>query len=284
MAAVFDVGKVVDLSPGLGSQPPVTYNGIMTLADKAPLSDKEVAKKAVEDTKEVPSVWFVNFPDKAAAEHTQVLRKYMQSVEDYRCWASLTWWRTVYGNSQIPQDGAQKSIAARSSYCAKVATHHMKSTPWLAMNIDHNLSKEIKCKVSDFHAELIKAVLLGFVGVTAGVVRALEGILESLRLTIQQSSSNSENKTIVCEHYEYIPQADAIKSYVRVISFSVTNSMKNVQNAKKTEREIKCTIDYNDYEADFNQKRWDDAAAGIDAEQKKATDDFIKKQTVDCPP
>ena len=60
--------------------------------------------------------------------------------------------------------------------------------------------------------------------------------------------------------------------------------MRNVQNAKKTESWVKCTIDYNDYEATFNQKSWNEQAAGIEQEQKKAAEAFRNQQTVDCPP
>ncbi|OTA65972.1 hypothetical protein K449DRAFT_458016 [Hypoxylon sp. EC38] len=284
MSESFNLGKLIDLYPGLGPQPPVAYNDTMVVAANTRLDDKDVADKAAHDSKEIPSVWFVNFPDKSAAAQKELLAKYMQSIQDYRCWASLVWWRTVFGNSQIPQDGKRESVATRSAYCARVAVHHMKTTPWLAMNVDHNKTHDIDCKVTDFHAELIKAVLAGFVGVTPSVIKALEGILESLRLTISQSHSNSENKTIVCERYEYISQADVIRSYVRVVSFSVTDSMRNVRNAKKAERWVKCKIEYNDYEASFNHNKWKDASDKISEEQKKAAEDFVKEQTVDCPP
>jgi hypothetical protein len=82
----------------------------------------------------------------------------------------------------------------------------------LALNVDQNLSKEIECASNEFHPELIKAVLAGFVGVTPSVILALEGILESLSNTISQSKSSSENKAIVCERYEYIPEANVIRS------------------------------------------------------------------------
>ena len=71
---------------------------------------------------------------------------------------------------------------------------------------------------------------------------------------------------------------------MRIISFSVDNSIKNLQNAKKTEIRVKCTIRYNDYEAGFKQKLWRDVAKDIGEEQKKAADDFRKQQTIDCPP
>lgn len=70
----------------------------------------------------------------------------------------------------------------------------------------------------------------------------------------------------------------------RLISFSVTNSMRDVQNAKKTVQHVRCTIDYNDYEASFNQKLWGETSKGIEEEQKKAADEFRKRQTIDCPP
>lgn len=60
--------------------------------------------------------------------------------------------------------------------------------------------------------------------------------------------------------------------------------MRNVEKAKKTERRVKCTIAYNEYEAVFNRKLWDANSEQIEAEQKKAADEFRKQQTVDCPP
>jgi len=284
MSKSFHLGKLVDLSPGLGVQPPISFNAIRAAADSAPQSDKEVADKAVKDSKDVPSIWFVNFPAKSTADNTELLAKYMQNIEDYRSWASLIWWRTVFGNTKIPQDDSKESKATRSAYLAKVAVHHMKLTPWLALNVDQNLSKEIECASNEFHPTLIKAVLAGFVGVTPSVIVALESILESLSNTISQSKSSSENKAIVCERYEYIPEANVIRSFVRLISFSVTDSMRDVHKAKSTERRVKCTIEYNDYEANFNQKLWSVEASKIDEEQKKAADDFRKQQTVDCPP
>lgn len=82
----------------------------------------------------------------------------------------------------------------------------------LGMNTDHNLSRKIECKSTEFHFKLLDAVLAGFVDMTPAVLKALEGILQSLSKTVEQSSSNADTKSIVCERYEYIPQADLIKS------------------------------------------------------------------------
>ncbi|KAF2840444.1 hypothetical protein M501DRAFT_1015498 [Patellaria atrata CBS 101060] len=272
-----------------GEQPPVFLNLAATTTNAATDSGNEpsaqsVADKAVQDAKQAPSVWFVNFPDKSSADQKHALGDYMQDVQDYRCWASLVWWKTVYGNTSVPQDGSKESTAKRSAYCAKVAMKHMRMTPWLAMNVDHTVSKSIKCSTSQFHLELVKAVLVGFVDVSAAIVAALEGILSSLAQTIEQSAGDSETRTIVCERYEYLPEADLIKSYVRIVSFTVTDSMKNVQNAKKTTREVECSIDYMEYEATFNRKLWKQTAQAIDDEQKKAAKDFVGQQTIDCAP
>lgn len=74
------------------------------------------------------------------------------------------------------------------------------------------MTKEIECKVPEFHTKLIQAVLEGFVNVTPGIILAREKILESLRLTLGQSAS-SENRIIVCQRYEYIQHIDVIRSY-----------------------------------------------------------------------
>jgi hypothetical protein len=106
------------------------FNSISTFS-AGDLTDKEVADKAVADAREVPSVWFVNFPSKdAATEGSSELKKFMQDVLDYRSWASLIWWRTVYAHPKIPQDNSKPSIAARSAFAAKCAMKHMKDTPW----------------------------------------------------------------------------------------------------------------------------------------------------------
>jgi hypothetical protein len=131
----FDLGHIVNLAQPVGAQPPASMEGIAAAAEAATDDNKEVAAKAVQDSKETPSVWFVNFPNKEAAEQQKKLAEYMQNVEDYRCWASLTWWRTVFSQPKIPQDGSQAAIATRSAYCARVAAKHMQMTPWYVQRL-----------------------------------------------------------------------------------------------------------------------------------------------------
>lgn len=80
------------------------------------------------------------------------------------------------------------------------------------MSVDQNLSKTVECSASQFHIELITAVMSGFVGISPAAFTALETLLNSLAKTINQSSSTSENKLIVCERYEYLAQSDTIRS------------------------------------------------------------------------
>lgn len=130
MASTIDLGKLTGASLDLEEIGLPSYESINAASADAPLPDKDVATKAVQDAKEVPSIWFVNFPTKQAAAEKKVLADFMQSVQDYRCWASLIWWRTVYSNPNIPQDGKKESVAKRSAYAAKVGVKHMKTTPW----------------------------------------------------------------------------------------------------------------------------------------------------------
>lgn len=126
----FDLGTIIEVPPDKGVQPPQTFEDIMAALDMIGFPDDEVAKKAVHDNKDQPSIWFVDFPDQAAADQPQLLQKYMQSIQDYRCWASVVWWSNAFGCPKIPQDGNLSSVAARSAYCAKVGVKHMRGTPW----------------------------------------------------------------------------------------------------------------------------------------------------------
>ncbi|KAK8905638.1 hypothetical protein QC760_005560 [Botrytis cinerea] len=76
-----DLGTLINAPQNYdGFQPPDSYHGILEFAANNrdnPKSDKEIIAKAVEDSKESPSVWFINFPDREALEPQAVLRDYM---------------------------------------------------------------------------------------------------------------------------------------------------------------------------------------------------------------
>ncbi|CZT03143.1 uncharacterized protein RCO7_11521 [Rhynchosporium graminicola] len=295
MSTTLELGKLVSVHPGLGAQEPLTFNDFASVDADTSLStndveplpamdNKTIADKAVADTAEAPSIWFVNFPSAQAAEQKELLATYMQNVLSYRCWSSLVWYTTVYESKKITNADTPEGKAARTAFAAKVAAKHMKLTPWLAVNRDINVNKRIECFTREFHTKLITDVLEGFVSVTPSVLVTLEKILLALAKSNGQSSGNSETKTIVCERYEYLKEANAIRSYVRLISFSVSDSMKEVNNAKKTEKRVTCNIEYNEYEAVFNHDAWLDIAKEKAEETKKASKAFVEKFTIDCDP
>ncbi|KAM3516731.1 hypothetical protein NHJ13051_009638 [Beauveria bassiana] len=280
-----NLGNLTALNEEGSSQTPVPSEfQAFAAANNGEISDKEIASRAVADSQIVPSIWFVNFPEPEAWKNKDVLSKYMENIEDYRCWASLVWWRTVYTNKAVPQGSSLDDVAFRNAYCARVATKHMQTTPWLAMSSNNNATRQIHCETTEFHETLITTVLAGFILPTPAMFSQLETILNSIRETTDISDKHMDNRTIICERYEYNALADTIKSYVRIISFTVTDSIKEVQKAKKTERKITCILEYNDYEAVFNQKLWASVSTNIEAAQKKDAEDFVNNQTVDCPP
>ena len=80
------------------------------------------------------------------------------------------------------------------------------------MSADNTISQHISCESTRFHTELISNVLQGFVGITPAVLTALEAILKSLANTVEVSTENAETRTLVCEKYQYLPEADVIRS------------------------------------------------------------------------
>ncbi|KAF2135669.1 uncharacterized protein K452DRAFT_293046 [Aplosporella prunicola CBS 121167] len=59
--------------------------------------------------------------------------------------------------------------------------------------------------------------------------------------------------------------------------------MRQVSRAKQTSW-VRCTIDYNDYEAGFNQAMWQRSKALIHEQRMREMEDFIDQSTVDIPP
>lgn len=284
MTTVFDLGKITDLSEDLELQPSIDYTLAAAIGDHSPEEDAKTMEIAMKDTKEAPSLWFVNFPDKESTKNHDILNEYMQSVSSYRSWSSLYWWRYVHKHYPPSSKDGPLESRNRNGYFARYGVVHMKRTPWLATQSDGNLTRTINCHTTEFHTELVNNVLKGFVQVTPHILEAVEEILRSLSHSSAETTTGSESKAIICERYEYISQTKTIKSYIRVISFAITKSISDINNAKKTERRVACTFQYNDYEANFDNRLWKEIEPDILEHQKKAARDFIKMQTVDCPP
>ncbi|KAH9993908.1 hypothetical protein F4779DRAFT_608394 [Xylariaceae sp. FL0662B] len=204
------------------------------------------------------SLWFVNFPSASAIESPEALRKCMQNVENYHCWVSSKC-------KGIPERIAQD----------------MRSTMWLGTQSDQRVSKEIQCNINEFHSELINAILAGFVDVGPGFLRTLEKILDSLRRTVAQTTSGSRTSTLIGHRYDYVPGVNVIRPSMRVVSFSVTDSIKHIQTSKSTETEIKCTIEYTEYAALFNESIWELAWPAVQEELLEGIRNKIKSRTVD---
>ncbi|KAJ6050976.1 uncharacterized protein N7446_005604 [Penicillium canescens] len=241
-------------------------------------------KLLAEESKVEPSVWFVNFPDKSAIEEKHALRDFLQDTTNYRTWASSKWWSAVLNHPKVPQGYSPEAIGKRSSFFARYASNHMKKTPWLAMHQENDRTQTFNCKTTEFHTEIIKSVLAGFVDVPLSALKSLEGILDSLSKSMEQSAVDKSDKLVVCERFEYIPQADAIKSYIRLIHFATNNETKVINNAKKKESSISCEIKYSDYEAEFNQKNWKVAGALVDERMRDDMKKFLDNNEIDCDP
>ena len=71
---------------------------------------------------------------------------------------------------------------------------------------------------------------------------------------------------------------------LRVISFSVTDSISKIQTAKQTETQIKCTIEYTEYAALFNEQIWDMAWPTVREDVLERIRNQVKSRTVNVLP
>lgn len=70
---------------------------------------------------------------------------------------------------------------------------------------------------------------------------------------------------------------------MRVVSFNINDSISKIDVAKKTETRIKCTIEYSEYSALFNEKLWDKAWEIVEADVLESMRAKVKGRTVTMP-
>lgn len=131
MTSVRQFGELTSSSFGIGPLPPFNFDLINQLAQATAGGDAQVIQRAITGQRNARSLWFLNFPTQTLlSQNAAKYEQYMQNILDYRSWASLIWNRTVYTSTQIPQDSSKASQAIQNAYLARVAVHHMKTTPW----------------------------------------------------------------------------------------------------------------------------------------------------------
>lgn len=137
-----DVDQIINVGRGGGLFPVLTPQQVAKLGINSDLfycvvgsavpaqapPVQQTAASAVKVNKDFPSLWFVNFPKKMAAQDVAMVRQYRQNMTDFRSWSSQKWWEEVARRDGTPNDVMQR--ARQSKIFAQMAVEDMLKMSW----------------------------------------------------------------------------------------------------------------------------------------------------------
>ena len=159
----------------------------------------------------------------------------------------------------------------------------------------------IECKIEQFHDELIDAVLEGFVNITQAVRKTLETLLRGIGNTIETSDLDTYTDLVSLEAFEWNATVQLVRAgtdlawdkiwpmladrqaVLRLVYFSVDYRLKEFQNGKKHTTHVKVTITFLEYQARFNQRRWQQFWRDLNRSDYAPAKAFVHKSTLKVP-
>jgi hypothetical protein len=148
------------------------------------------------------------------------------------------------------------------------------------------MSREIKCKKVEFHAEIFTTVLKGF-AIPSSVFSALEKVLDVMVngvLTVTSEKASAEQQYwIMLTRYEYQPLLNRVQPIVRVIAFQVNSKTSDYVINKTRYSEVNFTLSFSQYQCDFNSKIYKSVSASYDQELIEKGKKLSTLRTTDIP-
>ncbi|USP74612.1 hypothetical protein yc1106_01886 [Curvularia clavata] len=199
----------------------------------APPVEQTVAQ-AVKINKEFPSLWFVNFPRHMESQQVAMVHRFRQNMTDFRSWSSQKWWEEVARRDGVPDDMFQR--ARQSKLFAQIACEDMCKMSWLRTTKPPvDITRSIRCTAGMLHENIVSQIMSDWGGVDHDVVDAVEPLLQGIVRSARAGASPEEAgelKVVILEKYEWDANAQSVTSYIRLISFELSEAFHKVVSNK----------------------------------------------------
>ncbi|EED20826.1 conserved hypothetical protein [Talaromyces stipitatus ATCC 10500] len=247
---------------------------------------EQVVGRAQDISNNFPPVWYVNFPaDRDMTESMrESLRQHSQAILDFKCWSSLKWWSNVF--QLVPTNDHPLNKLIQSGLFVQIAMMDLPQTPWLrSIREPVQSGQSITCPFSDLHANIINMAMNAFHQLDDLSRNALEPVLKGIVTSASSATVDHKDlKMVLAEKYEYKRETDSIVSSIRMITFAIGESFYDVQDGKNSRsRWVSCEVGFVQYDAEFDLEGWKNHAVTLNAETKRATEDFINARTINIP-
>ncbi|CAN9443139.1 unnamed protein product [Alternaria alternata] len=225
---------------------------------------QQTVAQAVKINKDFPSLWFVNFPKHMKSQDVDLVHRSRQNMTDFRSWSSQKWWEEVARRDGVAQDMFQR--ARQSKLFAKVACEDM-------------------CKMSWYEAlRFLISVMSDWESVDRDIVDAVEPLLQDIVRSARAGAipqDTGELKVVILEKYEWNANARSVTSYIRLISFELSEAFyKVISNKGDPTSYVSVDLALLQYEAVFESSLWNQFASTLEKDQKDPFQDFINLQTI----
>ncbi|CAN9213049.1 unnamed protein product [Alternaria alternata] len=244
---------------------------------------QQTVAQAVKINKEFPSLWFVNFPKHMESQDVALVHRFRQNMTDFRSWSSQKWWEEVARRDGVPDDMFQR--ARQSKLFAKIACEDMCKMSWLRTTkppIDINRS--IRCMAGTLHQDIVTQVMSDWGSVDRDIVDAVEPLLQDIVRSARAGAipqEAGELKVVILEKYEWDANVRSVTSYIRLISFELSEAFYKVISSKGEPMSyVSVDLALLQYEALFESSLWNQFALTLEKDQKDPFQDFINLQTI----
>ncbi|CAI9635659.1 unnamed protein product [Alternaria burnsii] len=244
---------------------------------------QQTVAQAVKINKDFPSLWFVNFPKHMESQDVALVHRSRQNMTDFRSWSSQKWWEEVARRDGVPEDMFQR--ARQSKLFAKIACEDMCRMSWLRTTkppIDINRS--IRCMAGTLHHNIVSQVMSDWGSVDRDIVDAVEPLLQDIVRSARAGAipqEAGELKVVILEKYEWDANARSVTSYIRLISFELSEAFyKVISNKSDPMSYVSVDLALLQYEAVFESSLWNQFALTLEKDQKDPFQDFINLQTI----
>ncbi|OAG16713.1 hypothetical protein CC77DRAFT_1053350 [Alternaria alternata] len=244
---------------------------------------QQTVAQAVKINKDFPSLWFVNFPKHMKSQDVDLVHRSRQNMTDFRSWSSQKWWEEVARRGGVAQDMFQR--ARQSKLFAKVACEDMCKMSWLRTTKPPiNMNRSIRCMARMLHQNIVSQVMSDWESVDRDIVDAVEPLLQDIVRSARAGAipqDTGELKVVILEKYEWNANARSVTSYIRLISFELSEAFyKVISNKGDPTSYVSVDLALLQYEAVFESSLWNQFASTLEKDQKDPFQDFINLQTI----
>ncbi|KAK4198393.1 hypothetical protein QBC40DRAFT_331509 [Triangularia verruculosa] len=269
----------------LGTNSPEFYCAIgAAIATTRPLlSAHVIVSQAKETQDDFPSLWYVNFPHNMSGHDAQVVKRYRDSMTDFRSWSSKKWWEEVGRRYGVADEAIAR--AKQSKEFAQIACEDMVKMSWLrTTRRPDTMNFRIDCESYDLHRRLVEKVMGGWYDVDAELLDTVEPVFRGIvKTALSGSRESSHMNNVVMEKYVYNSSNRSITSYIRLLSFEVHESMYDVIRGGKSrgrESRVSVALSLCLYEAVFEAALWDQFSATLHDDETDLLWDYVNGQTI----